>query len=87
MHKRGNEIDERDTKKESSAVGCVLESVCVCVCTIVKVCVCVCGLLGYSVCVGVLLRDIFNSVCQLLSSPSARDVGGKQKNISNATII
>lgn len=76
----------RETQKRVfSSRLCVRE--CMCVCTIVKVCVCVCGLLGYSVCVGVLLRDIFNSVCQLLSSPSARDVGGKQKNISNATII
>lgn len=75
----------RETQRECSAAGCVCVFVCVNVCVASWVAVCVC--LYVCVCVGVLLRDIFNSVCQLLSSPPARDVGGKLKNISYAAII
>ncbi len=76
----------RETQKRvfSSRLCVNVCVICVCVASWVAVCVCVfmCVCEG-----GVLLRDIFNSVCQLPSSPSARDVGGKLKNTSNATII
>lgn len=42
-----------------------------------RVCVCGWGLLCCRVCVGVVLRDIFNSICHRLSSPLARDIKGK----------
>lgn len=83
MDNRGDEKAEKGTKRECSS-GVVWVRACVCVfpwvalCTYVCVCVCVCVRAS----VGVLLRDIFNSVCQLLSSPSARDVRGKLGNIS-----
>lgn len=76
MHKRGVK-KMRETQKDSVQQS----AVCVHVCGEGDSCVAVC----VHMCVGVLLRDIFNSVCQLLSSPS--DGGGKLRNVSNATVI